>query len=66
MIVDLIIKNGYLVDPVNKKEGYYDVAITNGKIVKVLSKKTDIKAKQTLDIMGFHICPGLIDLHVIK
>ena len=59
----MLIKNGYVVDPLNKKEGNFDILIKNGKIEKV-EKDIKTSTKNTLDATGKVVIPGAIDIHV--
>lgn len=61
---DLVLKNGYLIDPINKKEGYYDVAINNSTVADIFPQRSNHKAKKIVNIEGLHLCPGLVDAHV--
>lgn len=63
-MLDLILKNGYMIDPVNKKEGYYDIAITDNLITEIYPQGSSHQAKETFDIKGLCVCPGLVDAHV--
>lgn len=58
-----LIKNGRVVDPVNKIDDILDIFVSNGKINKV-AKKIDIKADETIDAEGKIAAPGLVDMHV--
>ena len=40
-----------------------DVAISGGKVVKVAPTIAAADAKQVIDVNGFYVCPGLIDVH---
>lgn len=60
-MVDLIIRNGTVVDPANKRDEKADVVIDNGKIVDVAK---DGRFRQTIDASGCFVCPGLIDYHM--
>lgn len=59
----MIIKNGYVIDPANKKEGIFDILIKGNRIEKV---SRDIKTKddKIIDAKGKIVTPGLIDMHV--
>lgn len=61
---DLVLKNGFVIDPITNKEGFYDIAIENGKIAKMAPKGTNLKVKEHFDLQGLYVCPGLIDSHV--
>ena len=58
----ILIKNGRLIDPMEKLDGKYDVLIEDGRIAKVESHIED-EAEETIDAKGYVVCPGLIDLH---
>jgi len=61
--IDLLLKNGRVVDPANNVNAILDVAIANGKIVKVASGIPIGSAKKVIDATGLYVCPGLIDIH---
>ena len=58
--VDLLIKNGRVVNVFSGQIERTDVAIWNGLIVGF----GDYQAKKVLDVEGAFLCPGLIDGHV--
>lgn len=63
----ILIKNGFLVDPEAKREGFFDLLIEGEKIKKVAPKgELDLGGGEALvmDAEGRHIFPGFIDLHV--
>jgi len=62
--IDLLLKGGHVIDPKNQINGKMDVAITNGKIYQVAANISPQKAKQTVDVTGLYVTPGLIDMHV--
>ncbi len=60
---DLVIKNGYVIDPANNRDGRMDVAVAGGKIAKV-EPKIDADADcKVVDAAGLYVTPGLIDIH---
>ncbi|MEI7541888.1 MAG: dihydroorotase [bacterium] len=59
----LLIKNGTVVDPANKKEEKADILINNGKIEQV-SKSINSKDAKVIDASGLFVLPGFIDMHV--
>jgi len=72
--VDLLIKNGRVIDPLNKIDDQLDILVINGKIFKVkkniilkdelgsnLSSK--IKEIREINATGKVVCPGFIDMH---
>lgn len=59
----MIIKNGYVIDPANKKEGLFDILISGSKIKKV-AKNIEAKDEKIIDAKNKTVAPGLIDIHV--
>lgn len=60
--IDLLIKNGHVIDPKNRIDGVMDVAIQGNKILQVARNITE-PAKKTINATGMYVTPGLIDLH---
>ena len=60
---DLLLKNGHVVDPRNNVDAKMDIAISGNKILKVAADIPPDQAKKVLDVKGFYVCPGLIDIH---
>ena len=58
-----LIKQGYILDPANQREGVYDILIENDKI-KQVGESIDVCADIILDASGKCVMPGFIDLHV--
>lgn len=61
--IDLLLKGGHVIDPKNKINTKIDVAIAEGKIVKVAVNIPANTAKKTVDVTGLYITPGIIDMH---
>jgi dihydroorotase len=61
--IDILLKGGHLIDPKNKIDTQMDVAIANGKILKVAKEIPANNAKKVIDVSGMYVTPGLIDLH---
>ncbi len=60
---EMVIRNGHVIDPANRRDGRLDVAIANGKIARVAAK-IDVPAEcKTVDATGLYVTPGLIDIH---
>lgn len=59
---DLIILNGKVVDGSGNPWYYADVAIQNGKVVRVGNLK-DANSKKVIDVTGLIVAPGFIDVH---
>jgi N-acyl-D-amino-acid deacylase len=60
--VDILIKNGKLIDGSGNSWYYADIAIKEGKIFKI-GKLQNYKAVKTIDATGLMISPGFIDVH---
>jgi dihydroorotase len=60
--LDLLIKNGHVIDPKNNIDAVMDVAIVGNKIVEV-AKNITRESKKVVDATGLFVTPGLIDLH---
>lgn len=60
--VDVLIKNGHVIDPKNNIDAVMDVAITDHKIVEI-APKISKASKKTIDATGLLVVPGLIDIH---
>jgi N-acyl-D-aspartate/D-glutamate deacylase len=61
MALDLLVKNGRIIDGSGGPAFYGDVAVKNGKIVEV-GKLSDT-AKRTIHADGLVVSPGFIDNH---
>jgi dihydroorotase len=61
---DLLLKRGHVIDPLNNIDRKMDVAITNGKVAAVEADLNPALAKQTVDVSGHYVTPGIIDIHV--
>lgn len=61
-MLDLLIQNGLIVDGTGCKPFYGDVAVENGKIVRI-APKIALEAKVVFDAIGKVVSPGFIDNH---
>lgn len=60
----ILIKNGRLVNPATNTDEVMDVAIENGKILKVGKGIEENGFEKVIDAAGKIVAPGLIDVHV--
>jgi dihydroorotase len=60
----LIIKNGWVIDPVMGREGLYDILIENGKIKEISGRIDPGGLPEVIDASGLVVSPGFIDMHV--
>ncbi len=61
---DLVLKGGHVIDPKNSLDEPMDVAIKDSKIAAVAKDIPSESVRKTVDVSGFYVTPGLIDLHV--
>ncbi len=61
--IDILLKGGHVIDPKNKIDSRMDVAISDGKILKVATDIPANNAKKVIDASGMYVTPGLIDIH---
>jgi len=59
---ELILRGGYLIDPVNGKNGFFDIAVSDDKI-ELVQENIIAPAVKIIDITGYIVTPGLIDCH---
>jgi dihydroorotase len=61
---DLLIKGGTVIDPAQRLNGLFDVAVNNGKIVAVSPDIPEVQARDTFSAKNRIVTPGMIDIHV--
>jgi dihydroorotase len=61
---DLLLKGGHVIDPKNKLSAVRDVAIAGGKVAAVAANINPAEAFKVVDVKGYYVTPGLIDIHV--
>ena len=59
----LLLKNGTVIDYLNKLENKLDILVEDGKIVKVSESINDANYDKVIDCSGLMIMPGMIDMH---
>ena len=57
---DLILRGGRVIDPATRRDHTADVAVTDGKIAAI---GNGLEARESRDVSGLLVTPGLIDLH---
>ena len=62
--IDLLIKNGHLIDPKSQVNSTMDIAIKGSKILEIAKNIAVDRAKTVVDAKGYYVSPGFIDLHV--
>ena len=58
----LLVKNGHLLDPVNKLNHVADLYIENGQITAINTAPENFNAERTIDAKGLMVIPGIVDL----
>ncbi len=61
-MIDLLIKNGLIVDGTGQSSYKAEVAINSGKII-AIGNDIDLDAEEVIDAEGLIVCPGFIDVH---
>lgn len=67
--MEIIIKNGHIIDPLQGLDGIGDVHIRDGRIAEIRMGRSRAKEKdrvfspQIIDVTGLYVVPGLIDMH---
>jgi dihydroorotase len=61
--MNLLIKNGRVIDPVNHVDQIADLLIADGKVMQIAQEIPVTPDTETIDATGQWVVPGLIDLH---
>lgn len=71
--MNLLIKNGHIIDPSQGLDGVGDLVIENNRIKEISleqngkgnaeGKRSGLQGLRTIDASGLHVLPGLIDMH---
>ena len=61
--IDLLIKGGHVIDARNRIDAKIDVAIADGRILKVARNIPVDNARKVIDASSCYVAPGLIDPH---
>ena len=60
---DLVLKNAHVFDFRTRIDGQMDVAVAGGKIAAVAGSIDTARGKQSIDLEGLYLTPGLVDIH---
>ena len=63
VIYDVLLTGGRVIDPKNGRNEILDVAILDGKIHRVAEGLPVAHARKVVDVSGYIVTPGLIDIH---
>ncbi|QNI30588.1 amidohydrolase/deacetylase family metallohydrolase [Alloacidobacterium dinghuense] len=61
---DMILQGGHVLDAKNHVDAVEDVAVKDGLVAEVAPHIDPKKAVKTIDVKGFYVTPGLVDIHV--
>ncbi len=61
---DIVLKGGHVIDVANNVNQSMDVAVLDGKIARVDKDIPAADGKTTVNVAGYYVTPGLIDLHI--
>ncbi len=61
---DLVLKGGHVIDPKNGINAVRDVAIKDHQIAAVAEHIQPGPGAKVVDVLGFYVTPGLVDIHV--
>lgn len=61
-MLDLLIRGGRVIDPINRLDVIRDVAIKDGRVVDV-AETIELAARKTIEASGRIVMPGIIDMH---
>ena len=64
MVRPLVIRGGWLIDPLHRQSALRDLVLRDGRVADVLEKAPAIENARVVDASGRWVLPGLIDLHV--
>lgn len=60
---DLLLKGGHVIDPGNSLSETRDIGVVDATIARVDSSIEAVEARKTIDVSGYYVVPGLIDIH---
>jgi dihydroorotase len=62
-IYDVVLRGGHVIDPKNGRDQPLDIAIAGGRIRRIGSSIPGAQARRVVDLNGYCVTPGLIDLN---
>src|SRR5215471_10198511 len=60
---DLLLRHGRVIDPGNGIDAQMDVAVSGNRVALVQAEIPAAQARKVIELSGFYVVPGLIDLH---
>ena len=62
--LEMLLKGGHVIDPVNDINGVADVGVLDGRIARVEEDIAPADAQRVIDVGNLVVVPGLLDIHV--
>ncbi|MDE2704320.1 MAG: hypothetical protein OXI35_04580, partial [Gemmatimonadota bacterium] len=62
--LEMLLKGGHVIDPVNDINGVADVGVLDGRIARVEEDISPSDAHRVIDVGNLVVVPGLLDIHV--
>ncbi|HTK81852.1 MAG TPA: dihydroorotase [Bacteroidota bacterium] len=62
--MNLLLKNGHIIDPATEIDAIADILVVDGKIEKIGQGLSSPKQSETIDLNSKVVAPGFIDIHV--
>ena len=60
---DMVLQGGHVLDAKNHVDTVEDIAVKDGLVAEVAPHIDPKKAVKTIDVKGFYVTPGLVDIH---
>lgn len=60
---DILLRGGRVIDPGSGRDGRLDVALSGERIAAIQADIPTAQARRIVNVSGFYVAPGLIDLH---
>ena len=60
---DLVLRGGRVIDPASGTNGRLDLGVSGGRIAAIQPDIPATNARRVVDVSGFYVVPGLVDLH---
>ena len=61
---DLVLHGGHVIDPGNGIDALMDVAVSGDHVAAVEASIPGVRARRVIDVTGYYVVPGLVDLHM--
>ena len=62
--LEILLKGGHIIDPVNEIDGIGDLGVLDGRIARVEENIPVEDAERVIDVGNLIVAPGLLDIHV--